>query len=413
MHALTSLIDHIRPVLDGMSFAIKIESNHHKTVYTNNAFEIMQRRSGSDVVADTSKIVIDDHSLGCITVFHDVSDVARLKQELDKLDQKLRKIQAKYTFKDFVGNSPALQHTKKIAQGAAKTTATIMIRGESGTGKEIFANAIHNASMRRHEKFIKVNCASIPEALMESELFGYSEGAFTGALKRGRKGLFQEAHRGTLFLDEIGDISANMQVKLLRVLQEREVMRVGSAETESVDVRIISATNKPLETMVENGLFREDLYYRLNVIPIHLPPLRERLEDIEPLLLYLLNQYNDLYSKKVTTIDRAAIEYLQQQSWRGNVRELENVLTRALIRLPEEATVLEKRYFTQTSQALVTYPSIVAGTAPTKLSDAIETVERQCIASALARHRGDKNRAAHDLDIPLRTLYYKCKKLGI
>lgn len=332
----------------------------------------------------------------------------------------MRKVEAKYSFKDIIGENEKLQEAINIARTAAMTPATIMLRGESGTGKEIFANAIHNTSPRRNEKFVKINCSSIPDELLESELFGYKEGAFTGAQRGGKKGLFQEADKGSLFLDEIGDVSPRMQVKILRALQEKEIMPVGSTESIPIDVRIICATNKPLEKMIEEGEFREDLYYRLNVFPIKIPPLRERKDDIEAISMYLLNQYNDYYGRKVTTIEKDAIKLLKKSDWPGNVRELQNVLSRALINLSGDEEVLTAEDIeasingedARPRKAKASYAG-VPDTLPTELTAALKQVETVVIKRAIENAAGDKNRAAVALGIPLRTLYYKCKKLGI
>ncbi len=297
------------------------------------------------------------------------------------------------------------------------TPATIMIRGESGTGKEIFANAIHNSSPRRNEKFVKINCASLPEELLESELFGYCEGAFTGARRGGKKVLFQEADKGTLFLDEIGDVSPRMQVKLLRALQEKEVLPVGSLDVVKVDVRIICATNKPLEDMIEEGTFREDLYYRLNVFPLYIPPLRERKEDIRYIIMYLLNQYNEFYNRNITRIEDEAVILLEKQEWRGNVRELENVISRALINMDVEAESITKNdidlALNGENKVKHTKNTDDFENLPQDINEAVQLVEKYCIEKAMKKHQGNKNKVAVELGIPLRTLYYKCKKIGI
>jgi transcriptional regulator with PAS, ATPase and Fis domain len=315
----------------------------------------------------------------------------------------------------------------RIAGGAAATPATIMIRGESGTGKEIVAHAIHNSSNRRYENFVKVNCTSLPEELIESELFGYEGGAFTGALRGGKKGLFREAHRGTLFLDEIGDISLRMQMKLLRVLQEKEIMPVGAADVIKVDVRVICATNKNLEEMIDDGRFREDLYYRLNVFPLFIPPLRERLEDIGDISRYLVNRYNELYNRNVRETEAAAIEILMGQKWKGNVRELENVLSRTMINMEEDETILKRSHLLATLGADAdagrnpakaglsqrVRDEVIPASVAVRLSEALEEAEKDCISAALERNDGNKTGAAYELGVSLRTLYYKCNKLGL
>ena len=429
---LEKLIREAAPLLSVMADAVCINDVDGNIVYSNRAYERMVQRSSTELVADSRELFLDGQICGKVIVYHDISEVNRLRKELDRLSQKLRKAETKYIFKDIIGKDAELMKVVETARVAAMTPATILIRGESGTGKEIFANAIHNSSPRRNEKFIKINCSSLPEELLESELFGYKDGAFTGARRGGRKGLFQEADKGTLFLDEIGDISSRMQVKLLRVLQEREVMPLGASETISVDVRIICATHKPLEEMVKNGEFREDLYYRLNVFPLFIPPLRERKGDIGALTAYLLEKYNEFYGRSVTEVETEAVKLLETLDWPGNVRELENVLSRALINLPPEETKLKLvdmeaalgvKHATQniseenlpdsTGMIAAGTPTVPGPILPQKLSEAVESAERQCIEAALTECKGDKNKAAVLLDLPLRTLYYKCKRLGI
>ena len=418
--SLKSIVETAKPVLVSVPNAIRVLDGDGQAVFENKQYENMLRRSKQEIVSDTCAVICEGKSVGSVTAYHDISEINRLRQELEKVNRELRKIQTKYTFKDIIGSDPTLMYTIKIAQGAAITNATVMIRGESGVGKEIFAHAIHNTSSRRHENFVKVNCTSLPEALMESELFGYTGGAFTGALRSGKKGLFQAAHRGTLFLDEIGDISMSMQVKLLRVLQEKEFTPVGSTNPIRVDVRIICATNKPLEEMLEAGTFREDLYYRLNVFPLYIPPLRERRGDIEAIVFFLLSQYNELYRRNVKEAEPSAIELLKSQCWKGNIRELENVLSRTLINMGEDETLLRKGYLISMLDSVKTadasdarMPARENREIVVKLSEAVEETERICIQAAISRNEGDKNKAAYELGLPLRTLYYKCKKLGI
>ncbi len=414
---LEEKIEDLKPLLRATSDAICILDKNNKVVYENPLYELMVKRGSTEIVEDAKDVYLDGEKWARVVVYHDISEINRLRRELDRLNQKLRTVQTKYSFKDIIGKDPRLLKVIATAKVAAVTPATILIRGESGTGKEIFANAIHNASPRRNEKFVKINCSSIPEELLESELFGYKEGAFTGAQRGGKRGLFQEADRGTLFMDEVGDISPRMQVKLLRTLQEREVMPVGATEAISVDVRIICATNKPLEKMIEDGSFREDLYYRLNVFPLYIPPLRERAEDIADISIYLIDKYNDFYERSIKRIDREGLRLLREKPWPGNVRELENVLSRALINQgpkDEELTAGEieaalggeqhNKKERQNKEARIL---------PQEINKAVEQTERNCIQSALEQTGGDKNKAAVLLDIPVRTLYYKCKKLGI
>ncbi len=413
------ILDEIKPILKATSDAICVLDKYGNTIYENPLYEIMLKRGNLEIVADSKDIYVDGKKAGKVIVYHDISEVNRLRRELDRLNQKLRKVEAKYSFKDIIGENEKMLEAINVAKTAAMTPATIMLRGESGTGKEIFANAIHNTSPRRNEKFVKINCSSIPDELLESELFGYKEGAFTGAQRGGKKGLFQEADRGSLFLDEIGDVSPRMQVKILRALQEKEIMPVGSTESIPIDVRIICATNKPLEKMIEDGEFREDLYYRLNVFPIKIPPLRERKNDIEAISMYLLNQYNDYYGRKVTCIDKEAIKLLKKGDWPGNVRELQNVLSRALINLSGDEEVLTAEDIEASINGEDARPkkrrsdNSIPESIPTELNAAVEYVETTVIKRAIEQAGGDKNKAAVILGVPLRTLYYKCKKLGI
>lgn len=247
---------------------------------------------------------------------------------------------AQVNFADIIGSSPLLEQVKEEARKAAKGASTVLITGESGTGKEVFAKAIHFESSRGLKPFVPVNCAAIPETLLESELFGYEEGSFTGAKKGGKQGKFQAAQGGTLFLDEIGDMPLPLQAKLLRVIQEKAVERVGSVHAAPVDVRIIAATHRDLEQMVKQGEFREDLYYRLHVFPLYLPPLRKRREDILPLARSFLHRLATLYHKKVTDISQAAAQRLVEYEWPGNVRELENAMECAIVRMAGDSVTL-------------------------------------------------------------------------
>jgi formate hydrogenlyase transcriptional activator len=235
-----------------------------------------------------------------------------------------------YYFKDIVGNGPAIQKVLDQVRIVAGTDATVLLHGETGTGKELIAQAIHNLSSRRQRTFIRMNCAAIPAGLLESELFGHEKGAFTGALMQ-KKGRFELADRGSLFLDEIGDISLELQPKLLRAVQEQEFERLGSATTIQVNVRMIAATHRDLQAMIREGKFREDLFYRLNVFPIEIPPLRERREDIPLLVNYFVSKLSRRMGKQVQSIPRQAMEAMTNHSWRGNVRELANFIERAMI----------------------------------------------------------------------------------
>ena len=415
---IEEIIKNSESILKAISDAISISDDKGTCIYTNSLYDLMIKRGNTELVADSKNVYISDEKVATVTVYHDISEINRLRRELDRVNQKLRKVETKITFEDIIGNDKDLQKVISTAKVASKTPATILIRGESGTGKEIFANAIHNTSQRRNERFVKINCSSIPDELLESELFGYKEGAFTGAQRGGKKGLFYEADHGTFFLDEIGDVSPRMQVKLLRALQEKEIMPVGSTESIKVDVRIICATNKPLEEMIECGEFREDLYYRLNVFPLFIPPLRERKNDIKDITRYIVNKYNDFYDRKVMNIDDLAISELKKKEWFGNVRELENVISRALINLnPDDDTLTSDEISLAMGEKVERKSDLKKETVvddfPLNINEAVRLAEESCIKRALEETDGDKNKAANLLDIPIRTLYYKCKKLGI
>lgn len=402
--SLPQMIDDTRQILDAVNNAMTITDINGSLIYKNEAYNRMLKRGNVEFVSERKNIGTENYEIGMVTVYHDISEINRLKKELDRVNQKLRKAEVKYTFKDIIGKNPDLLKVIETAKVAAMTPATIMIRGESGTGKEIMANAIHNTSKRRNEKFVKINCSSIPEELLESELFGYKEGAFTGARRGGKKGLFQEADGGTLFLDEIGDISPKMQVKMLRTLQEREIMPVGSTEAVPVDVRIISATNKNLEEMVSDGKFREDLYYRLNVFPLFIPPLRQRKNDMKEIVLYLLNKYDSFYDRSVTEITDEAVNLLKEEEWPGNVRELENVVSRALINLDMQAKTLNsddilealgsKKILKKASENQKGGHPIEMDSLPRTLNAAMKETEKILIENSLRRWQGDKNKAA-------------------
>ncbi|MED5075199.1 sigma-54-dependent Fis family transcriptional regulator, partial [Anoxybacillus geothermalis] len=310
------------------------ESMHMQVLKTRRPVRGARMKVGPknrDVIVNVAPIIVDGVLKGSVGVIHDVSEIQRLTAELNRARQIIRTLEAKYSFADIIGESEEMKVAIEQAKLAAKTPATILLRGESGTGKELFAHAIHNASDRKYNKFIRVNCAAIPETLLESELFGYEEGAFSGARRGGKRGLFEEANNGSIFLDEIGELSAGTQAKLLRVLQEREIVRVGGTKPIPINVRVIAATNVNLEKAIAEGAFREDLYYRLNRMPIYIPPLRARKEDIPALCRHLIQKLNQDYGRNVEGVTDEAMVKLLAYDWPGNVRELENVLGRAMI----------------------------------------------------------------------------------
>ncbi len=291
----------------------------------------VQKIGKTTIITNRIPIISQKKTLGVVCTFSEATQIQRAEQHLrDTLRPKA--FTARYTFADIITQNPTLTELKELATNYAQTDATILLQGESGTGKELFAQGIHRASKRQHGPFIPVNCAAIPESLLESEFFGYEEGAFTGARRQGKAGFFEMAHHGTLFLDEVSELPLSMQTRLLRVLQEREVLRISGNAVIPIDVRIICATNRDLEAWTFMGNFRQDLFYRLNVLPIHIPPLRKRLEDIEPLIHYFIQE--KLLSKvpfpNKTALKKICTAFVQH-TWPGNVRELYNVIERLAI----------------------------------------------------------------------------------
>ena len=340
-----------------------------------------------------------------------VSRYQRLRADLAEAERKLADARrTKYTFSSFVGTGPACTAVKQAARRAARTTSPVLILGETGTGKELLAQAIHAASPRADGRFVAVNIAAVPENLLEAEFFGVAAGAFTGADKRGRDGKFKLADGGTLFLDEIGDMSLALQAKLLRVLQEREFEAVGSNHLVMVDVRIIAATSRHLEKMVADGLFRADLYYRLNVITLNTPPLRARLEDLPLLAEYLVDHICHQQGIPVHGISPAGIARLCQHDWPGNVRELSNVLERGL--LMSDSDILEAAELDQVMPPPLSLPPAKNGMAG-GIADAVAQAERMAILAALRQSAGNKAQAARQLGISRAALYEKIAVLGV
>jgi DNA-binding NtrC family response regulator len=316
-----------------------------------------------------------------------------------------RQLRDQGSFGRIVGNSPGIRGVYRVIEQAAPTNASVLIWGESGTGKELVAQTIHDLSPRQTFPFVAINCAAIPETLLESELFGHEKGAFTGAQER-RTGVFELAHRGTLFLDEIAEMQPATQVKLLRVLQERTFRRLGGRQEQTVDVRIIAATNMNPGEAVRNGKLREDLYYRLNVFAIELPPLRDRREDIPLLIQRFLNEFNTTNNKSVRAVDQEAMQILEQYPWPGNIRELRNVM--------ERATILADGDFITTKllpPLLVTKGEETLPTMTLTPGTTVDEAERRLILLTLEHTRGNKTRAAEVLGISLKTLHNKLNRM--
>ena len=369
-----------------------------------------------DVVAEAAPIIVKGVLKGSVAIIHDLTEINEIYERLDQAKQIIRNLEAKYTFDDIIGTSEILLNAIEKAKIAAETPATVIIRGESGTGKELFAHAIHNASSRRYAQFVRVNCAAISENLLESELFGYEEGAFTGAAKGGKIGLFEKANGGTIFLDEIGELSLNTQAKLLRVLQEKEILRVGSNKPKSIDVRIISATNVDLENAIVDKKFRQDLYYRLNVVPIDIPALRKHKSDIPALVKHLINKYNQEYGRNVSDISAAALEKIMSFEWVGNVRELENFVGRAMINIKMHEHLITIKHLPPLlglAHERFVDEKTVLNVEEQSLDMNIKQFERAFIKEILELHHFSREQTAKALGISLRTLYYKLKQLEI
>lgn len=390
----------------------------------------MQLIRGNRMIASRIPILQNGVVVGAVgkAVFKDIDEFYTLFNKISLLQKKVQTgpdgapgaQTAKYGFDDIIGDSPATREAVRMAERAARTDSSVLITGESGTGKELFAHAIHNASPRRAKPFVTLNCAAIPAELLESELFGYEQGAFTGASRQGKKGRFELAHRGTIFLDEIGDMPPDMQAKLLRVLQERELDRVGGGAPVPIDVRVIAATNTDLETRVKQGQFRQDLYYRLNVIRLTLTPLRERPQEIPAIAAEILRKLTRRMDLIVYDFTPEALQALKTYPWPGNVRELENVLERALNLLEDDLyikTALLPEVLLKGAPAPSPDPAQAPAAAPPAPDTALKAhtghLEREMILEALKNTGGNKKKAAALLGISRAGLYKKLEHYGL
>ncbi len=390
----------------------------HIVVKTGQAeFRQIQRIKGHDMVCDRIPIWEGKRIIGAVgkVLFRDISEVdelqeqaKRLKQEVEYYKGQLRRQeqQARYSIENIIGQSRAINNLKDLINKVGRSKSTVLIRGECGTGKELVAHAIHNSSPNFRGPFIKVNCAAIPENLLESELFGYEEGAFTGAKKGGKIGKFEQANDGTIFLDEIGDMPLGMQVKLLRVLQEKEVERVGGTRTVKVPARVITATHRDLEQMVREGKFRQDLFYRLNVVNLEIPALRQRPEDIPVLIEYFLDKLGRVLGCGRKRMSPEALEILLNHNWPGNIRELENVLERALNMVEGEKILPEylPLYLTETKKVNSTVNS---------LKEALARTEQELLRQALESCHGNSLEAAKLLGLSKSTFYERIARYGL
>jgi two-component system response regulator AtoC len=337
---------------------------------------------------------------------------AEEREQLRRENELLRKEVAKeYSFENIVSKNEKMQKIFDVIKKVSHYKSTVLITGESGTGKELVARALHYNSDRSKNPFIAVNCGAIPENLLESELFGHAKGAFTDAI-RTKKGLFEEADAGTLFLDEIGELPGQLQVKLLRVLQDGEIRRIGESKPIQIDVRIVAATVKDLQKEVNEGRFREDLFYRLNVLPLHIPPLRERKEDIPLLIHHFIGKYNRAMNKNVTSVDRKAMETLMSYKWYGNVRELENTIERAIV-LSEKNDIESENLPVEIQTAREEFRPETLADEEYSIKKASKSLEINLIKKALKKTKGNHTHAARLLEISHRALLYKIKEYEI
>ncbi|WP_368504384.1 sigma 54-interacting transcriptional regulator [Alkalihalophilus sp. As8PL] len=372
----------------------------------------LQRIKGDYMIATRLPIIKNGEITGAVgrVLFQNVGGFNSLYKRVKLMETELKKYKgefreqnkATYTFHHIIGESESILRAKHQAERAANSDSNVLLLGESGTGKELFAHAIHNAGRRAPGSFVKVNCAAIPPDLLESELFGYEEGSFTGAKKGGKKGKFEAADGGTIFLDEIGELPLHMQVKFLRVLQEKEVEKIGSTTSKPIDVRVIAATNRDLEEMVHKGEFRLDLYYRLNVVAIHIPPLREREQDLVQLCQHFTEKLSPIMKKEVEGISKEAQRLLNQYRWPGNIRELENVIERAMNMLDETWIKPIHLPAKLTEQA--------TGKVIEPLAISIEKAEKTAIMNALTQTKGNRSKAASLLGVSRSTFYEKLTK---
>lgn len=379
--------------------------------------------NGRDTIVSRVPLIKDGEIIGAIgqSLFLDLSGASILMKKLQETekelnfykDQVIQIYSAKWCFDNLIGQSPNFLTTKNMAWQLSQTVSTILITGESGTGKELFAQAIHNSSARCAGPFVRINCAALPDNLLESELFGYEEGAFTGARKGGKPGKFDLAKGGTIFLDEIGDMPLTMQTKLLTVLQERVVERIGGTNPIPIDVRVIAATNRDLEKMVAEQTFREDLYYRLNVVRLTIPPLRERVEDISLLVDDLIKRLNAHLRTNIQGINPPALDLLQSYRWPGNVRELENLLERAMnLCHMNQQSLLKVEHFPSLGNSKFSKIEILDN-GQTALPDLLDGIEEQLLRKALHEADGNKAKTAKILGIHSSALYRKLKKYGL
>ena len=376
--------------------ALKRTMKEGKPLVSTSTYIVNSEKKRIPITASTSLLKDEKGNvLGGVETFRDLSLVEELRKELD----------SRYQMGDMVSRSPSMRKIFELLPQVANSNSTVLIEGETGTGKELLARAIHNSSARKDKPFVAINCGALPDTLLESELFGYKAGAFTHAVKD-KPGHFAAAQGGTILLDEIGDVSAAFQVRLLRVLEEREVQPLGAVKTVKVNVRVIASTNKDLSEMVKNGEFRQDLFYRINVVRLKLPPLRDRKEDIPLLIERFIARMNRLQGKAVTGVDHEVLQILMSHESPGNIRELENIIEHAFVLCPNG--VIQPHHLPGSLN-----PSLLVSAKPDTLDNTIKSTEARTIIDALKRNNYNRLAAAHELGMHKSTLFRKIKKLGI
>lgn len=373
--------------------------------YDNREFKLTSKRGESHYLSTGRAIKDDDgNTMGAVVSIRDYDKVKELAQMVYSNE--------KDAFDSIIGNSMEIQNVKQIIDSIKNSSSTVLLRGESGTGKELFARAIHDRGSRRDKPFIAINCAAIPDSLMESELFGYEPGSFTGGLNKGKDGLFKLADKGTLFLDEIGEMNMSMQAKLLRVLQEGSYRKIGGRYEEKIDARIICATNRNLENMIQNKEFRKDLYYRLNVIPIYIPALKDRKDDIVLLLTYFIEKMNLKLSKQIKGFSKDYLEYLMEYSWPGNIRELENIIERSMNLCMEDTLNVESLSIKSDRDFENTHFNVNVDEESRNLKQLVGEYEKTIIQKAVGESKSIR-KAAKVLGVSHATIINKMKRYSV
>ncbi len=400
-------------IAEGYSVQSKVVKN--KKIYKN--VKLKAGPAKKEVVLDAAPIEIDGKIRGSVGIIRDVFEIKKLTKKLNEAKKELDKLRIKYTYNDIIGECNEITKIIRKSKKIALTPITVLIRGESGTGKELFAHAIHSVSNYSKGKFVRVNCSALDNNILESELFGYVGGAFTGAKKEGKKGLLEEADGGTIFLDEIGEVGLDVQKKLLRFLQEKEIIRVGSTEPINLDVRVIVATNKDLEKAIQKGDFREDLYYRLNVAPLFIPPLRARKGDIELLMKNIIKKNNQKFGFIIKGYTDKFLNELLTYDWPGNIRELENVIARTMINTDKKEDILEIKHLpalkNESQKEFRNYETSQYNLGDLSLKELHNKIDKSIIIRILNENNGNRKKTAQKLGITTRALYYKLQKYNI